>query len=103
MCSQLIQRLINCKPGIVSGQLEQYAAGFPEIEGIKVVPVYLRSNVQPLAKYLLPELHLHGFIGYAEGDMVIGSASAEPAAAFRLLHQVDYRCCRHSTGDVSVS
>jgi hypothetical protein len=37
--TEAFRRLVDAEPGRIGGQLEQHAAGLPEVNGVKVAPV----------------------------------------------------------------
>src|SRR5258708_35289068 len=102
MSPQLTQGLIDSKPGIIGRQFEKHSARLPEIKRVEIIPVDLWGNIQSLAKYLFPELHLHSFVRHPESHVVICASTTMSACFGGGFDKVDDRSRRKGIGHVAI-
>ena len=73
----------------IGSDLEEHAAGLAEVDGLEVLPVQHRRDIEAQGQNGLPPSELLGLIARAEGD-VMHRARAHPSAHLvGLAQQVD--------------
>src|SRR2546425_3258265 len=98
--TKLLPSLVDCEAGWVCGDLEQDPAGLPEVDGVEVLAVDDRGDVQPGLDELLPPHLLLSVVGRAPRDMVYRSHTHDPRSSVRLAKKVDQRPRASAPGSV---
>ncbi len=68
--TELVRRFVNSKTRGIRRQLEQHAAGLPEINGMKIAAVDDRSYIDVLFEQFLTPRSLRLVVSHPPGDVV---------------------------------
>src|SRR5215510_8078931 len=89
MCAEFLQLFIKRKTGRLGRDFEQHAAGFAEINGMKIGAVHHRRYVVAKIDEMLTPLELFGVVLCAKGNMMHRTRSDSADRRVGLTKQVN--------------